>query len=31
LLVAGYLAYGGQAVIDGNTQIGTFLATVNIF
>jgi len=31
LLVAGYLALGGQAVLDGTTQIGTFLATVNIF
>jgi len=31
LLVAGYIAYGGGAVIDGSVQIGTFLATVNIF
>lgn len=29
--MAGYIAYGGGAVIDGSVQIGTFLATVNIF
>jgi len=31
LLVAGYIAFGGVAVLEGTVQIGTFLATVGIF
>lgn len=31
LLTAGYLFYGGQSVMQGDVQVGTFLATVNIF
>lgn len=31
VLVASYLTYGGQSVLRGDVQIGTFLATVNIF